>query len=109
MAWQRKIPFGYHMAGGEIQLQKQKTNAVWHIFHSYLAGCSYQQIAEEMTMGHVPYHQHTAQWNKHMVKGILVNENYLGAGRYPRIIDDTPLCKPVSVDWRKRIMHPVPI
>lgn len=88
MAWQRKTPFGYHIVGGEIQLQEQETDAVRHIFHSYLAGCSYQQIADDMTMGHTPYHQHTAQWNKHMVKRILENENYLGAGRYPRIIDD---------------------
>ena len=38
---------------------------------------------------HFPaYHQHTPQWNKHMVKRILENERYLGAGGYPRLVED---------------------
>lgn len=34
------------------------------------------------------YHQHTAQWNKHMVKRILENERYLGMDGYPRLVTD---------------------
>lgn len=34
------------------------------------------------------YHQHTAQWNKHMVKRILENERYLGMDGYPQLVTD---------------------
>lgn len=33
-------------------------------------------------------HQHTAQWNKHMVKRILENERYLGMDGYPQLVTD---------------------
>ena len=51
-----------------------------------LAG--YSQIADEMTQQGVRYHQHTAQWNKHMVKRILENERYLGMDGYPQLVTD---------------------
>ena len=57
------------------------------IFRNYLNGLSYSQIACEMERQGIQYHQHTGQWNKHMVKRILENETYLGGNAYPRIID----------------------
>ncbi len=48
----------------------------------------YSQIADEMTQQGVRYHQHTAQWNKHMVKRILENERYLGMDGYPQLVTD---------------------
>ncbi|WP_297871710.1 hypothetical protein [uncultured Oscillibacter sp.] len=41
-----------------------------------------------MSRGNIPYHRHTSQWNKHMVKRILENGKYLGTGVYPRLISD---------------------
>ena len=41
-----------------------------------------------MSRGNIPYHQHTSQWNKHMVKRILENGKYLGTGVYPRLVSD---------------------
>lgn len=61
---------------------------VRYIFSHYLLGSSYNQIADEMAQQGVRYHQHTAQWNKHMVKRILENERYLGLDGYPRLIAD---------------------
>ena len=48
----------------------------------------YSQIADEMTQQGVRYHQHNAQWNKHMVKRILENERYLGMDGYPQLVTD---------------------
>lgn len=88
MAWQRKTPFGYMIQNGEIIHHPQESGAVREIFARYLRGESYSQIAGEMERLGLRYHQHTPQWNKHMVKRILENERYLGADGYPRLVED---------------------
>lgn len=87
MAWQRKIPFGYRIQNGKPSVYLQEAQAVRSIFNRYLAGASYSQIAAEMTLHGPRYHQHTAVWNKHMVKRILENETYLGDGVYPQLME----------------------
>lgn len=87
MAWQRTIPFGYQMRQGKIVCEQMETDVVKNIFSMYLAGESLKRIAEIMTERGIRYHQHTEQWNKHMVKRILENDHYLGDGEYPQIID----------------------
>ncbi len=87
MAWQRKIPFGYSIQNGKTEAHPTEAQAVRDIFRAYLSGHSYSQIAREMERLGVKYHQHTGQWNKHMVKRILENETYLGGRAYPRLID----------------------
>lgn len=88
MAWQRKTPFGYMIRNGETVSCPMEADAVRNIFTRYLAGASFSKIAEEMTEGNVPYHQHTSQWNKNMVKRILENGKYLGIDTYPRLVSD---------------------
>lgn len=88
MAWQRKTPFGYAIQGGALTACPAEAEAVKSIYALYLSGLSYSRIAEEMTRRGVHYHAHTPEWNKHMVKRILENQKYLGAGGYPRLIGD---------------------
>lgn len=88
MAWQRKIPFGYQIQNGRITCHPEEAETVKAIFSHYLLGNSYSQIADEMVRQGVRYHQHTAQWNKHMVKRVLENERYLGMDGYPRLVTD---------------------
>lgn len=88
MAWERKTPFGYMICNGETMACAVEADAVRSIYISYLAGASYAKIAEEMSQGTVPYHQHTSQWNKHMVKRILENGKYLGTDIYPQLVSD---------------------
>lgn len=88
MAWQRKIPFGYLIRDGLIRPHPQEADAVRYIFGQYLAGASLLTIAEDMTGRGPCYHQHTPEWNKHMVKRILENAKYVGAGGYPRLVPD---------------------
>ncbi len=88
MAWQRKTPFGYMVRNGETVPCPKEADAVRSIFSRYLAGTSYTKIAEEMSKGDTSYHQHTNQWNKHMVKRILENGRYLGTDIYPRLVSN---------------------
>lgn len=88
MAWQRKTPFGYMIRGGLIQPHPQEADTVRYIFGQYLAGASLLVIAEDMTRQGIRYHQHTAQWNKNMVKRILENRKYTGADDYPQLVEE---------------------
>ena len=88
MAWQRKTPFGYMVRDGETVPFPEEAGVVQEIFTRYLAGATYNEIAERMSRGNIPYHQHTNQWNKHMIKRILENEKYLGTDIDSRIIND---------------------
>lgn len=99
MAWQRKIPFGYQMQSGVIQLHHQEAETIRAIFTQYLAGASYLTIAESLTEHGPRYHEHTPEWNKHMVKRILENEIYLGSGQYPQIIPEEDF---LAVHLRKK-------
>lgn len=88
MAWQRNIPFGYDIRGGQLITHPQESEAVKSIFSLYLAGLSYSKIAGEMMRRGISYHKHTPDWNKHMVKRILENRRYLGADDYPPLVSE---------------------
>jgi len=108
MAWQRKTPFGYTIQDGETMVSPQEADVVRSIFTHYLAGASYAKIAEELSKGSVPYHQHTAQWNKHMVKRILENGKYLGTDVYPRLVSDADFLAVQLQQKEKNTYAPIP-
>ena len=107
MAWQRKIPFGYIIRDGLIQPHPQEANAVRHIFSQYLAGASLLTIAEGMTGQDIRYHQHTAEWNKNMVKRILENAKYTGEGSYPQLVADEDFAAAQRLRTQRNIYAPL--
>ena len=108
MAWQRKTPFGYMIRNGLIQPHPQEADAVQYIFGQYLAGASMLTIAEGMTKQGVRYHQHTAEWNKNMVKRILENAKYTGEGSYPRLVSDENFAAAQVLRTQRNIYAPLP-
>lgn len=99
MAWQRKTPFGYVIRDALIQPHPQEADAVRYIFRQYLAGVSLLAIAEDMTRQGIRYHQHTAEWNKNMVKRILENSKYIGADNWPCLVSDEDFA---AVQYQRR-------
>ena len=108
MAWQRKIPFGYMIRDGVVQPHPQEADAVRYIFGQYLAGASLLAIAEDMTRQGVRYHQHTAAWNKNMVKRILENAKHIGEGGYPRLVSDEDFAAAQRQRAERNIYAPLP-
>ena len=108
MAWQRKIPFGYMIRDGVVQPHPQEADAVRYIFGQYLAGASLLAIAEDMTRQGVRYHQHTAEWNKNMVKRILENTKYIGMDGYPRLVSDEDFAAAQRQRAERNIYAPLP-
>ena len=88
MAWQRTIPFGYHMRQGKIEISSAEADTVKDIFARYLNGESLQHIAAALTAHGIRYHRHTDCWNKNMIKRILENGHYLGDELYPCVIGE---------------------
>lgn len=108
MAWQRKIPFGYHMEQGALSCKLAEAETVKRIFSMYLSGDSMKRIAEVMTEQGIPYHKDKPCWNKNMVKRILENGKYLGDGEYPGIISDDDFLAAQRLKASKNLYAPRP-
>lgn len=82
----RKLPYGYRMAGGEIQIFPQERDIVVGIFDQYLAGVGPVKIAARLNERGVCYQADNPIWNKCQLYRILSDERYAGTDSYPPII-----------------------
>lgn len=81
----RKLPFGYKMAKGEIILHPQEAQTVRDIFKMYLSGASFGNITDWLR-NNGPVYDAGKIWNKNMVARILEDERYAGTERFPPIL-----------------------
>lgn len=81
----RKLPFGYKMAKGEIILHPQEAQTVRDIFKMYLSGASFGNITDWLR-NNGPVYDADKIWNKNMVARILEDERYAGTERFPPIL-----------------------
>jgi hypothetical protein len=96
------------MKNGETLCCPAESAAVKEIFRLYAEGMAYSKIADEMMLRGIPYHKHTGQWNKHMVKRILENERYLGEKEYPPIIEPETFMRVQLIRGDKNTYTPCP-
>ena len=81
----RKLPFGYRIRDGQVQIAEDEAETVRTIYDRYIAGVSYDRLAGELNGHDVPYAP-GKRWNKNMVARILQDERYLGSSAYPQIV-----------------------
>lgn len=81
----RKLPFGYKMAKGEIILHPQEAQTVRDIFKMYLSGASFGNITDWLR-NNGPVYDAGKIWNKNMVARILEDNRYTGTERFPAIL-----------------------
>lgn len=86
----RKQPFGYKMALGEIVIQEAEARLVQGIFRRYIAGESLNELTEALRQQDIPYDEGRL-WNKNMVARILADIRYTGEKGYPKLIDEAQL------------------
>ena len=86
----RKQPFGYKMALGEIVIQEAEARLVQKIFRRYIAGESLNELTEALRQQDIPYDEGRL-WNKNMVARILADIRYTGEKGYPKLIDEDQL------------------
>ena len=83
----RKILYGYQIRHGDLVIQEEERLTVQNVFTAYLAGSSYQALADRMNADHIPFSHESPLWNKHKIKRMLENPRYAGENGYPPIID----------------------
>lgn len=79
----RKILYGYQIQNGELTICAPEAAVVGRITALYLAGASYQKIADTLNTDHIPFSADAPLWNKHKVKRLLENPRYTGLDGYP--------------------------
>ena len=85
MASKRKMVFGYRMEFGDIVPSPNEAETVRYIYTRYLAGASFQCLANELNQKALPYHTGKS-WNKNMVARILEDDRYIGEKEFPTLI-----------------------
>lgn len=83
----RKLPFGYRMTCGVVEIHPEESDLVQKIFTAYSMGMSLKGIADELRDQGVPYDLGRI-WNKNMVSRILEDERYLGRMGYTQLIEE---------------------
>ena len=83
----RKNLYGYRIVSGEIALVPDEKAVVERIAGLYIAGASYQTIADSLNKAGTPFSSEAPLWNKHKVKRLLENPRYTGTKGYPAILD----------------------
>lgn len=84
----RKDLYGYHIENGVLAVIPQEAATVKRIAALYVAGMSYQAVADTLNGEGIPFSQEAPLWNKHKVKRLLENPRYTGADGYPSILDE---------------------
>ena len=83
----RKMPFGYRMTFGVVEIHPEESDLVQRIFSAYSMGMSLKGIADELRDQEIPYDIGRI-WNKNMVSRILEDERYLGRMGYTQLVDE---------------------
>ncbi len=83
----RKFLYGYQVQNGEIITVPEKAEVVKRIYQAYLAGASYETIANELNRDNIPYDGEIPVWQLGKVRRVLTSEGYTGSKGYPAIID----------------------
>ena len=96
----RKLPFGYHLENGEINVQEQEAQLVECIFQWYCDGESLKAVTERLSRQTVPFAEGRC-WNKNIVARILADGRYLGTCEYPEIIESETFLKAAGARKQK--------
>lgn len=84
----RKLPFGYELHNGTIQINNKESDCVRWIFLTYLEGASLSEIAKELNFKGETRYNKTTGWNKNMIDRILQDQRYSGDLLYPETISE---------------------
>ena len=97
----RKLPFGYRMVDGQVDIHPQEVELVRAIFWQYLANASIKQIAAQLDPQPVRYDGQKT-WNKNMIARIIEDPRYAGEKSFPAIIEPDTLSAAINLKASKQ-------
>jgi len=101
----RKLPFGYRMEAGRLEIDPQEAETVRSVFRDYIAGKTYKALAAKLNASDVRYHA-DKPWNINMIDRILKDKRYLGELNFPAIIDKATLDAAGQICASKTVLQP---
>lgn len=104
----RRLPYGYKMEKGIIQIHPAEAETVKRIFSHYLAGENLKEIAEALTKRKIEYLPGESTWNKNRIKRMIEDKRYLGDETYAAILD-TETFQRANAEKNDRRSYVVPI
>ena len=86
MKKKRYFPFGYRMAGGQIEIVPEESSLLQNLFDNYLKGASLIKLAETAQQTGIKFRENTERWNKNMIARMLDDERYWIDNGFPPIV-----------------------
>lgn len=86
MKKKRYFPFGYRMAGGQIEIVPEESSLLQNLFDNYLKGASLIKLAETAQQTGIKFRENTERWNKNMIARMLDDERYWNDAGFPPIV-----------------------
>jgi site-specific DNA recombinase len=83
----RKILYGYQIRDGALVIVPEEQQTIRMAFTLYIAGTSYQAVADALNHQNIPYCPEAPLWDKHKVKRLLENPRYTGKDGFPAAVD----------------------
>lgn len=82
----RYFPFGYRMAGGQIEIDPEESALLQHLFESYLKGASLIKLADMAETTGIKFRENADHWNKNMIARMLDDARYWEGNNFPPIV-----------------------
>lgn len=82
----RTILYGYEMTDGKLAICQSEASVVREVYDRYIAGETFQKIADSLTERDVTYFMDSKVWNKNHIARMIGDKRYAGEDHYPPII-----------------------
>ena len=98
----RNMLFGYKVENGQKVIEEKESKIVVEIYTRYLKRETVLSIANDLTKRRIEYVPSRYEWNKPRVLRVVKDERYIGADKFPPLIDKSVFYAAQSLNSQKR-------
>lgn len=98
----RNMLFGYKVENGQKVIEDKESRIVVEIYTRYLKCESVLIIAKDLTQRRIEYMPNKYEWNKSRVLRVVKDERYIGADKFPPLVDEQIFYAVQSLNKQKR-------
>ena len=98
----RNMLFGYKVENGQKVIEEKESKIVVEIYTRYLKCETVLAIANDLTKRRIEYVPSRYEWNKPRVLRVVKDERYIGADKFPPLIDKSVFYAAQSLNSQKR-------
>ena len=98
----RNMLFGYKVENGQKVIEEKESKIVVEIYTRYLKRETVLAIASDLTKRRIEYVPSRYEWNKPRVLRVVKDERYIGADKFPPLIDKSVFYAAQSLNSQKR-------